>query len=271
MVSTIDLGPTVLSLAGIEIPRHMQGAAFLGPQTGPARKYVYASRDRCDTSYDMVRAVRDKRYKYIRNYCTDLPYMPWIPYLEKHPIVREMRRLYAAGELTGPRMIMFRKGRPTEELYDTQKDPHEIRNLAGRKAQGKILARMRKALDEWLEDTGDMGRIPEAEMVRRWYPDGKQPRTATPVPIPICAQNPDGETAPDGGTFSHLVILQLHCATQGASIAYTMEEDANPRWLLYSEPLRLPIGRTTLRAKAVRIGYGESREIRVVFNLVEGQ
>ena len=67
LVSTIDLGPTVLSLAGVPIPAHLQGRAFLGPAEAPPREYVYASRDRYDESYDYVRAVRDRRFKYIRN------------------------------------------------------------------------------------------------------------------------------------------------------------------------------------------------------------
>jgi arylsulfatase A-like enzyme len=75
LVSTVDLGPTVLSLAGIEVPAHMQGQAFLGGQRKPPRKYVFATRDRYDESYDMVRAVRDARFKYIRN-CHPEP-APW--------------------------------------------------------------------------------------------------------------------------------------------------------------------------------------------------
>ncbi|MGC8867921.1 MAG: sulfatase family protein, partial [Elusimicrobiales bacterium] len=84
LISTIDLGPTVLSIAGIPIPSYIQGIPFLGKYAKPPRRYIYASRDRHDTSYDMVRAVRDKRYKYIRNYCTDLSYNLWIPYMHKH-------------------------------------------------------------------------------------------------------------------------------------------------------------------------------------------
>ena len=128
LVSTIDLGPTVLSIAGIPIPNHIQGKAFLGTQEAPERKYVYMSRDRYDESYDMVRAVRDKRYKYIRNYHPELPYLLWIPYRNKHPIMQEMWRLYVEGGLKGPQLLMFQTERPPEELYDLWNDPHEITN-----------------------------------------------------------------------------------------------------------------------------------------------
>ena len=66
LISLVDLGPTVLSLAKIDLPSHLQGQPFLGPEA-TEREYVFATRDRYDESYDMVRAARDKRYKYIRN------------------------------------------------------------------------------------------------------------------------------------------------------------------------------------------------------------
>lgn len=271
LVSTVDLGPTVLSLAGVEIPHHMQGRAFLGPNAGPPRDYVYASRDRCDESYDMVRAVRDKRFKYIRNYRPDLPYLLWIPYRNRHPILQEMWRLYMAGELTGSQLLMFQGRRPVEELYDTETDPYEIHNLAGATACTNDLTRLRGALDNWLETVGDMGEVPETEMLRQWYPNGVQPQTAAPLPVPICEETPGIEPAPEGGIFKAPVLLQLHCATQGASIAYTFEPADGPHWLLYTEPLLLPEGKTTLRAKAIRIGYRESKEVAITFTVSAAQ
>jgi hypothetical protein len=110
-----------------------------------------------------------------------------------------------------------------------------------------------------------MGAIPESEMVRRWYPDGKQPETAAPLFIPICEESYGTEAAPEGGTFRAPVLIQLHCATQGASIAYTFEEGDDPHWLLYKNPLWLPNGTTTLRARAIRIGYRESEESAATF------
>jgi arylsulfatase A-like enzyme len=114
LVSLIDLGPTVLSLCDVELPRHLQGQPFLGPQAVP-RAYIFASRDRHDEAYDMVRAVRDKRYKYIRNFHPELPYLLWIPYRNRHPVVQEMWRLYAEGKLEGPQKLMFQTRRPPEE------------------------------------------------------------------------------------------------------------------------------------------------------------
>ncbi|MFO7898631.1 MAG: sulfatase [Planctomycetota bacterium] len=264
LVSTIDLGPTVLSLAGLHVPAHMQGRPFLGPNTGPPRDYVYASRDRYDEAYDMVRAVRDRRFKYIRNYRPDLPYLLWIPYRNRHPIAQEMWRLHLAGELAGPQQLMFANSRPVEELYDTDADPYEIENLADDPAYRGELERLRRALDAWRRDVGDLGEVPEAEMVRRWYPGGEQPQTAAPAFVPIAAATPGTEAA-SGGPFTAPVLLQLHSATQGASLAYTFETGDSPRWRLYTGPVRLPVGKTTVRARAVRIGYRDSDEAAATF------
>lgn len=266
LLSTVDLGPTVLSLAGIDIPAHMEGRAFLGEQEAPPRDYVYATRDRYDESYDMVRAVRDERYKYIRHCRPDLPYLLWIPFRNRHPILQEMWRLYMEGELEGPELAMFRD-RPVEELYDTERDPHEIDNLARDPDYRGVLERMRGALDEWRREVGDMGEIPETEMVRQWYPDGKKPRTASPVFVPICEESPGTDACPEGGTFEGPVLLQFYCATQGASMTYTMEEGEDARWQLYTGPIRLAEGENAVRAKAIRIGYEESEEVSATFDV----
>jgi hypothetical protein len=102
-------------------------------------------------------------------------------------------------------------------------------------------------------------------MVRRWYPGGVQPQTAAPIFIPICEDSPGIEPALTGGTFQGPLLLQLHCATQGASIAYTFESSNNPRWQLYTHPLRLSEGETTIRVRACRIGYKESTEAVATF------
>jgi len=270
LLSTIDLGPTVLSAVGLPIPWHMQGQAFLGDQAAPPREYVFASRDRHDEAYDMVRAARDKRFKYIRHFRPDLPYLLWIPYRNRHPILQEMWRLHMAGELEPPQDILFRP-RPVEELYDTQADPWEIRNLADDPAYEPELERLRDALDDWRDEVGDLGEIPEADMVRGWYPDGEPPQTAAPLLAPICEESPGTEAGTEGGTFTAPVLLQLHCCTQGASIAYTLDEGESPHWLLYSQPLRLPAGTTTVRARAIRIGYKESEETKATFEIANGR
>jgi arylsulfatase A-like enzyme len=265
LVSMVDLGPTVLSLAGAPIPAHMQGQPFMGPEAAE-REYIFAARDRHDESYDMVRAVRDGRYKYIRNYRPELPRMLWIPYRNRHPIMREIWRRYLKDELVGPQRWFAETSRPVEELYDTASDPHELNNLAGDPKHRAVLKRMRGALDGWRAAVGDLGVVDEWEMKRRWCPGGAQPQT-DPVVFVALSANSDGTQVTSGGALQWPAAIQLHCPTQGASIAYTLEASEDARWLLYTGPIRLPRGATTVRARAVRIGFADSLETSATFEV----
>ncbi len=249
LVSLLDLGPTVLSLAGLQVPAHMQGRPFLGPAAGPPRDYVFATRDRMEEVYDMMRAVRDKRYKYIRNFQPEKPYAQPIAYMDKMPMLQEMRRLHAEGRLQGPPALWFRPTKPPEELYDTLADPHEIRNLADAPDHQDVLKRMRGVLDAWMEETGDLGLVPEPELKERMRPGDVWAVTADPVI--------DVKAGPSGGPST----VALSCPTDGASLAWTADPGKTPRWRLYSRPVELAAG-AVLRAKACRIGYKDSAEVR---------
>ena len=167
LVSFVDFAPTVLSLAGLRIPDSMQGRAFLGEQAGEPRTYVFAIRDRVDEVCEVSRAVRDKRYKYIRHYMPHRPLMQLSFYSEQTPTRQEWRRLAAEGKLAGPESLFLRSSRPPEELFDTQADPCELCNLADSPDHREILHRMRDAHRGWTLDTHDTGLLPEAEMYRR--------------------------------------------------------------------------------------------------------
>jgi len=265
LVSLVDLGPTVLSLCDVPRPAHLHGQPFLGPEK-QEREYIFAARDRHDESYDMVRVTRDKRFKYMRNYYHQNPYLLWIPYRNKHAILEEMWTLHNEGKLEGPQNLMFQNPRPPEELYDTENDPWEINNLADDPEHQGTLERLRKTLDDWRTEFGDLGDMSEEQMVGLWYPTGEQPQTSPIVPIPICEGNLGREPALEGGTLKGPAKVQLFCGTQGASIGYTLEEKGD-QWQLYTEPIALPEGNTTIRAKAIRIGYKEGDEISVTFSV----
>lgn len=261
MVSLIDLGPTALSLAGLSVPRYMQGRPFMGEQAEP-RDCVFATRDRYDEAYDKVRAVRDKRFKYIRNDYPLQPYLQWIPFSHDHPMWQELWRLNLAGELTGEQQLLMQSRRPPEELYDCLNDPYELRNLAGDPACREPLERLRKLLDDWCGQYDSWGDIPEEQMVSRMWPDGVQPQTAKPLMIPINNRMPGKEAVTDG-FFDEPTAIMLHSATQGASIAYSINED--PRWKLYTGPIGISTGTTRIKAKAIRIGYRDSNEAAATF------
>ncbi len=254
LVSLMDLGPTVLSLAGVEVPRYMQGQAFLGEQARPPRQYVFAARDRMDETYDIIRSVRDRRYKYLRNYQACKPYAQYIDYMEQMPTMREMRRLNKEGKLEGPQKLFFLPEKPPEELYDIIADPHEVRNLAASPEHQEALKRLRAVHEQWRKETNDLGLVPEDELKERMRPGGQWATTAAPL------------LAPAGGAFAAPLRLRISCPTEGASIAYTSEPDEKPRWKLYSREITLS-GSATVRAKACRLGYLDSPEVRADFRI----
>lgn len=165
LVSFIDFAPTVLSLAGIQIPDYLPGKAFLGKQIQQTHEYVYAFRGRMDERIDMSRSVRDKKYRYIRNYLPHLIYGQHLEYLWRSASMRSWEKEYHAGRLSETQS-KFWKPKPAEELYDVEDDPDNAYNLAGEKAYEKILQRMRAANRQWLIDSKDLGFFPEAMLYR---------------------------------------------------------------------------------------------------------
>lgn len=270
LVSTLDLGPTILSLAGIERPAHLQGRCFLGPESDAPREYVYATRDRHDGNYDRVRAVRDRRFKYIRNYYPNQGRAIWLQYLNRHPIMQELWRLHLEGGLSAEQeALFFAEGRAVEELYDLEADPWEMNNLARQPELAGEKTRLRHAMDTWLDEVGDMSEVSESEMVRRWYPDGTQPQTTPPVGICTSADAPGIETVEGPESHRGPVELMLQSATQGASIAFRWVEGDSSRWRLYTGPIRLRKGLNQIHAIAERIGYRRSDEVSFTVSVGE--
>lgn len=273
LISFLDLAPTVLSLAGIEPAAHMQGRAVLGVYAGnkPPREHVFAARDRFDEQYDMVRAVRDTRYKYIRNYRPEKPYVLWMAYANVMPTMQELYRLHAKDALDPAQQLWLRDGRPQHELYDTEADPHEINNLAYDAAHKERLAAMQQELDAWMLRAGDMGLVSELAMVEQFWPQGEQPVTAGVAIFPrratqtaIAADAAILAPGASGGTFAAPVEITMYSPTQGASIAYTTDAGDDARWHLYSGPITVEVS-TTFRARAIRYGYRESPETQAEF------
>tara|TARA_B100000686_G_scaffold111567_1_gene118969 strand:+ start:39 stop:911 length:873 start_codon:yes stop_codon:yes gene_type:complete len=120
-----------------------------------------------DERYDIIRAVRDKRYKYLRNYEPFKAYYQYMNTPEKGATMRELRRVHALGQLPAAAARFMADHKPTEELYDLQQDPHEIHNLANSPEHQDILKRMREAHLQWVLETRDLGLLPEPEIVRR--------------------------------------------------------------------------------------------------------
>ncbi|MFK7766608.1 MAG: sulfatase-like hydrolase/transferase [Mariniblastus sp.] len=167
LVSSLDFAPTVLKLAGVELPDHFQGRAFLGAELEAPRAHVYGARDRMDERYDIIRAVRDKRFRYIRNYEPFKPYYQYMNTPEKGATMKEIRRIHAEGKLPSAAALFLADHKPSEELYDLDSDPHEVNNLASDPKYVKTLQRLRSVHLQWVVSTRDIGLIPESEIERR--------------------------------------------------------------------------------------------------------
>jgi len=246
LVSFVDFAPSLLALAGLPIPDHMQGRAFLGRNRPAPRKYIYAARDRMDPAPETIRAVRDKRFKYVRNYRPELPYIGFIPYRDRAAGMQELLKRIAANSLGPDQWQLASRSKPLEELYDTEADPHEIHNLAADPRHFDKLSELREAHRAWTEETVDLGHMPESELIKRlWPPAGVQPVTQDP--------QVDVRQARDAQRR-----VTLSCASSGASIAYRLRE--SDAWSLYVRPFEVRAGQR-LWTQANRLGWKHSQVV----------
>lgn len=273
LVYLMDLAATMLAVAGVPLPEHLHAQPLFdaqGQPGAPARQYVFGHRDRMDEQEDTIRTVRDQRFRYLRNYHPDRPYLQHHEYADQMSTWKELRRLcfeeanqLAIGEtpsrLTAVQRHFLASSKPPEELYDLHADPYETVNLADDPHYTDDLRRMREALEQWQQQYGDLGLLPESELMQRWRPDGIAQVTAAPV-----LQLIDG-------------VLHVHCATPGASIGWTSDApqvsseagifhaitgdpDTGGRfWHLYSVPFVPPAGKQ-LCFRAQRLGFRASTD-----------
>jgi len=243
LVSVLDLPPTMLDAAGITVPSYMHGRVLLGQDKGEEPPYLFFHRDRMDEVYELQRAVRDRRWKYIRNYDQHQTYAQRLDYMDEMPAMQDWRRLAAEGRLSGGQMNWFRVPKPIEELYDTRKDPWELNNLAEIPQYAKRLARMRRAAEDYQQQYGDTGLVPEAVMMEEMKPGGETPKTEAP------------QISRSRGNVS------LRCPTEGSSIVYQVQtDDGWSDWKLYTKSF--PDPGKPIKALACRLGYRDSDAVQ---------
>ncbi len=170
LLMSIDLTATTLAWAGIAKPKGMQGQVFMGANAEAAREYVFGARDRCDMTVFRLRTVRDARYRYIRNFTPDRPFLQFNAYKEKqYPVWNLIKELAAQDKLTPVQAVLAAATMPEEELYDMQADPHQIVNLvkSNQPEHRAALERLSGVLAAWIEETNDQGRIPEPAEVSK--------------------------------------------------------------------------------------------------------
>ena len=251
LLSFIDLAPTVMSAIGMEPPSYVQGQAFLGSYKAThKRKYIHAAADRFDGFTDAIRAVRDGRFKYIRNYRPDQGYYLPVVYRERIPTMQELLRLKEKAELNEYQAQWFRTEKPTEELFDCIDDPHELNNLADDPAMQDKLKELRKELELWTSHIEDQPNLPEKDLITQlWDGSEEQPFTASP----------------QMNKSANRVVLS--CETEGASIGFKLihsDEDEPSSWSVYHEGIELN-GAKKLLAQSHRIGYKASEVVEFTF------
>eukprot|EP00752_Nemacystus_decipiens_P015208 g13541.t1 len=238
VVSFIDFGPSVLSLAGIEPDKRLDGTPFLGDyardRTGYQAGYAYANADRFDAAPDRARTISDGRFRYTRNYLPEEPYLIPVKYREQLPMTFDLYNLRNAGKVPAQQWQFGATRRPAEEFYDSLTDPWETNNLIDlpKPEQQERIATMRAKLDEWIKDTGDLGFVlPETEMVKQhiWPPDGEQPTTPK-------AEIRSIEVVE---SLKHYSSVTVTCEDPGASIGYRLSRDGgfSGPWLVYREAI----------------------------------
>ena len=165
-VGFVDLAPTLLSIAGKKPPVHMQGHAFMGKHQTSNQEYGYGFRGRMDERYDMVRSVVGEKFIYIRNYMPHKPYGQHVSYMFQTPTTQVWKKMFEDGKLNQAQSH-FWKTKPAEELYDLQKDPDEVMNLAKSSEHAAILKKMRSAHLSHIRKIRDIGFLPEGEIHSR--------------------------------------------------------------------------------------------------------
>ena len=200
LVMHMDLYATTLQLAGIPLAEHIQSRSLCGPNRDEAREFVCSARDRLDNNPEMIRTIRTEKYRYIRNFLPHQPYASFYPdggffaavpeegtperdFWETSCLPGEQKIHDPDGVflMLGPPLMIQQNGlpehyrqfqiwqddKPSEELYDIEKDPEEVHNLMDDPAFSDVVDELRQKLFGWMIETRDLGLIDEAEIVTR--------------------------------------------------------------------------------------------------------
>lgn len=226
----------------------MHGIPFLGNFKGSTRDYVYGARDRLDEIVERQTAVRDDRYRFVKNYLPEKSgYMQVLSRLQM-PMMQNMLERSEKGTLNKEVQRWFDKPRDKEEFYDVDNDPHEMHNLVNDPRYAAHINKLRKKLQELDKKYNPYLGMTEAELREQLWRGGTQPDVMAPV----------FSILPSG-------LLKIDSKTIGASIAYRVNGKGfnKEHWLLYNQPIKIKKG-DVITATATRIGYKQSGVIEFV-------
>lgn len=243
-----DIPATILSLADICPPKYMQGQAFLGNYAKDVpRAYVYGARNRMDEQIDKQGAVRDARFRYVRNYNPEKSNYNPNAFRLQMPMMRRMLELLQRDSLNVPQMRWFVGPRGAEEFYDLENDPCEIKNLIGSPLYEADINRLRKEFDRWVTEDTPRWNETEPQNQEAMWPGQKPPVLSKPV----CEPTAKG--------------IVLKSENKGVSFAYQINGKgfSDRHWFLYTEPVKLKKG-DRLTFVAVRAGMNDSEIVEYI-------
>ncbi len=245
LLSFVDFLPTTLTMADIDPPAIAQGKVTFARGNNDTNAFIYAAADRFDTEYDRIRAVRNHRYKLLRNYRPAQAQYLKLSYRDNIPSMRSLLSGLAHGTLTPVQARWFEVPKDTLELYDLSHDPDELVNLARDPAHTQVVQELDTAMKNWLAEVEDLGAVPEVTMVKQWW--GGQLDTMPQTLPPVLRRGENGS-------------YTISSPTPGAHLAFRLlpDDTQKPGWRVYQSPVRLGASQQ-LQVVAQRIGYAESR------------
>ena len=239
LVSFLDIAPTVLDLAGVSIPSYMDGKSIFGSEKND---YIFAARDRLDSFKGKTRAVRNKDYKFIKNYSLGIVGAQKLSFRENLMSMKELRKMYENNELNEIQKIWLELI-PELQLYDLNEDPYEINNLAYDPNYKEKVLLLENVLEQWIEKNNFHGHLEEEDLIEVFWPANTQPQTKEPL---YSVEN-------------GLLHLKNNAVSKDASIGFSYD---GKNWEVYSEPIEIKKN-NKIYFKAVRYGWKES-ETKIV-------
>lgn len=149
LVTTIDISKTILDIAGVKTDYTLHGLNLLTRETD-SREFIFAARDKMDSTHDAMRAVRSKKFKLIHNLMPERAYCQFNNYKERnYPVLALLNVMNLRGELTPEQALFMADSKPEFELYDLEKDPWELNNLAEHPDYQNIKHDLLSHLNDW--------------------------------------------------------------------------------------------------------------------------
>ena len=237
LVSFEDLAPTILGFSRTRIPFYMKGID-LSQDNAPKRQYIVSARGRMDDVDLRSYYVRNSQYQYVQN-IDKTPNGSDIAFRDVLDTTRTLNAAHQQGLLNADQEKWY-STKPEEELYDLQKDPWQLHNIAGEKVSAPLLTSFRQKLEQWRNETNDTAIIPEEQLVKDLQDPNGQTRKTLP---PVAEYNP--------------VTDKVYIAnrTDGASVGYSLD---GKEWDIYNGALIVPPDTKKIFIKAVRYGWKES-------------